>query len=477
MIVNHIKYLVYYFEKMLSIEELQRLLVKFLQNKKIQLTPNFDLINFQNITDILTYLKAVYLVFFQNLDMMLFYEFIRYVLREFYGHEFVEYKYVNNQKSQIPDCLKFESDQFDFYLIIRQKSDGKLSIRPEFSLKLNTVHQGKEHRYVVSRLINKGSYGKVYLCVDEHGNKFAMKLFQLKDEMDIELQALHHLEGMDEVIEVIDTFNFNIIEFEFGAFVMPFMKYTLKSFVEMKKPSVDFLLCVFYQLLCYLRKIHKMGCFHMDIKPENILMELCCNGTVVMKLADFGISDILPEGTHYATTKDAKITHWFRCPKNALAEANQTRFHISWIGDFFALCVSIIYMCSHKSGKTFDFLNNPIFNIFRGNEYFKPYRSDDESPKELDVEFSKIRIEIACRNAIKNPFFRNLLMEYMNPESILRWYSELQTSPKDNSRIPEVIDKMETYFKLKAVISQLKEHFKKSESDIETPPRAHVQSP
>ena len=134
-------------------------------------------------------------------------------------------------------------------------------------------------------------------------------------------------------------------------------------------------------------------------------------------------------------------------------------------------------MCSHKSGKTFDFLNNPIFNIFRGNEYFKPYRSDDESPKELDVEFSKIRIEIACRNAIKNPFFRNLLMEYMNPESILRWYSELQTSPKDNSRIPEVIDKMETYFKLKAVISQLKEHFKKSESDIETPPRAHVQSP
>jgi hypothetical protein len=36
---------------------------------------------------------------------------------------------------------------------------------------------------------------------------------------------------------------------------------------------------------------------------------------------------------------------------------------------------------------------------------------------------------------------------------------------------------METYFKLKAVISQLKEHFKKSESDIETPPRAHVQSP
>lgn len=462
---------------MKSIEELQRLLVEFLRNKKIQLTPNFDLINLQNITDIFTYLKAVYLVFFQKLDMMLFYEFIRYVLREFYGHEFVEYKYIKTHKPWIPDCLKFESTQFDFYLIIRQKPDGKLSIRPEFSLKLNTVHQGKERRYVVSRLINKGSYGKVYLCVDEHGNKFAMKLFQLKDEMDIELQALRHLEGMDEVIEVIDTFNFNIIGIEFGAFVMPFMKYTLKSFVETKNPSEDLLLRIFYWLLCYMRKIHRMGCFHMDIKPENILIELLCDRTVVMKLADFGISDILPEGTYYATIESAKITHWFRCPVNALAEANQTSFHISWIGDFFALCVSMIYMCSHKSGKTFDFLNNPIFNIFRGNEYFKSKLSDDKSPKELDVEFSKIRIEIDCRNAIKNPFFRTLLMEYMNPASILRWYSELQASPKDNSRIPEIIGKMETYFKLKAVVSQLNENFKKSESDVETPPRPHVSYP
>jgi serine/threonine protein kinase len=459
------------------LKKLKGLIVSFLLKKKIPLTLEFYLINFQNITDILIYLKEVYLAFFQEIEMMLFYEFIRYVLLEFYGYQFVEYKYVNNRKSQLPDCLKFESDQFEIYLIVRQKSDGKLSIRPEFSLKLNTVHQGKERRYVISRLISKGSYGKVYLCVDEHGNQFAMKMFQLKDEMEVELKALRRLKDIDEVIKVIDQFNFNIIGIEFGAFVMPFMKYTLKSFVEMKKPSVDFLLCVFYQLLCYLRKIHKMGCYHMDIKPENILMELCCNGTVDMKLADFGISDILPEGTNYATIQSAKITHWFRCPENALAEANQTSFHISWIGDFFALCVSIIYMCSHKSGKTFNFLNSPIFNIFRGQQFFKSNRSDDESPKELDVDFSKTRIEIACRNAIKNPFFQNLLMEYMNPESILRWYSELQTSPKDNSRIPEVIDKMETYFKLKAVVSQLKENFKKSESDVETPPRPHVQSP
>lgn len=463
-------------------QKLQKLIVAFLLKNNIPLTLDFYLIKFQNIHDIhdiFTYLKAVYCVFFQEIGIMLFYEFVQYVLREFYGHEFVEYKYVENRKPLIPDCLKFESDQFEIYLIVRQKSDGKLSIRQEFSLKLNTVHQGKERRYVVQKLISKGSYGKVYLCVDEHGNQFAMKMFQLKDEMDIELQALRHLEGMDEVIEVIDTFNFNIIEVKFGAFVMPFMKYTLKSFVEIKNPSEDFLLRIFYWLLCYLRKIHKMGCYHMDIKPENILMELFCDGTIDMKLADFGLAEILPKGTHYATIESAKITSWFRCPENALAEANKTRFHISWIGDFFALCVSMIYMCSRKSGKTFHFLNGSIFDIFRGQQYFMSNRADDKSPKELDVKLSKTCIEIACQTAIKNPFLRTLLMEYMNPESILSWYSELQKIPKDNSRIPEIIDKIETYFKLKAVVSQLKENFKKSESDVETPPRprAYVSSP
>lgn len=454
---------------MSHINKLQKLIVGFLLDKQISLTLDFYLINFQNISDIFTYLKTVYLVFFQKLEMMRFYEFVQHVLRNFY-----EYNYIENLKPQIPDCLKFESSQFDFYLSIKQKSDWKLSIRPIFYLKLNTVHQGKKHQYTVRKLISKGSYGKVYLCVDEHGNQFAMKLFESKNEMNVELNALRHLEDIDQVITSIDHFDFNILGVEFGAFVMPFMKYTLKSFVEAKNPSEDFLLRVFYGLLCDLKKIHDMGCFHMDIKPENILMELLFDGTVDMKLADFGLAEILPKGTHYATIESAKITHWFRCPENALSEANKTRFHISWIGDFFALCVLMLYMCSHKSGKSFNFLESPIFDIFRGQQYFKSNRSDDESPKELNVNFSKIRIEIACRTAIKTPFFRNLLIEYMNPASILRWYSELQTSPKDNSEIPKVIDKMETYFKLKAVVSQLKEHFKKSESDVDTPPRPHA---
>jgi serine/threonine protein kinase len=409
--------------------------------------------------------------------MMHFYEFIQYVLHEFYGYEFVKYKHVHHQASQIPDCLKFEWKKFEFYLIFRQKPDGKLSIKHEFSLKIKTVHQVNERRYTVTEAISRGSFGKVYLCVDQHGNNFAMKLFQLKDEMNIELKALRDLEDIDQVITPLDEFNFDILDIKFGAFVMPFMKYTLKSFVEKQNPSEDFLLRVFYGLLLDLRKIHDKEWYHMDVKPENILMQLFQNGIVDMKLADFGLAENLPEGTHYAKTPEHKVTAWFRCPVNALAEANNTQFHISWIADFFALCVSMIYMCSYnKLKKSFDFLKNPIFNIFREQQYFKSNRSDDKSSKELNIDFSKTRIEIACRNAIKNPFFRDILMEYMNPESIVRWYSELETNPKDNSVIMEVIIKIEVYFRMRFVISQLKEHFKDTK---QTPPRprAYVSSP
>jgi len=459
---------------MSHIHKLKKLIVAFLLKNDIPLTMDFYLLDFQKIGDIFTYFKSVYLVFFQKLDMMRFYEFIRYVLHEFYGYE-----YVQHQNLRTHNCLLFESNQFEIYLNIQKKSDGKLSIRHEFSLKLKMVHQGKERRYVVSRLINEGSYGKVYLCVDEHGNKFAMKLFQFKSEMDFELKVLDHLEDIDQVIKSLDRFYFNILGIEFGAFTMPFMKYTLKSFVETQNPSEDLLLRVFYSSLCDLRKIHEMGCLHMDVKPENILMELYADGSIDMQLADFGLAEILPEGTHYATTSDAKITWWFRCPVNALAEENKGSFSSSWIGDFFALCVSIIYMCSHTSGKKFEFLDSPIFKVFIGQQYFKFNGLGNNSPKEIDIEASTIRIENACRTAIKNPFFRNLLMKYMNPESILRWYSELQTSPKDNSVIPEVIAEIEVYFRMGIVFAELKKKFKTSESDVETPPRprAYVSSP
>jgi len=450
---------------MSSIDNLKKLTVSFLLDNKIPVTLDFYLIDFLKIT----YLKSVYLIFFQKLDMMLlFYEFVRYVLHKFYGYKFVKYEYVQNQKPQIRDCLKFESNEIEIYLLIQQKPDGKLSIRHEFLLKIKTFHQG----YRIIKLLTIGSYGKVYLCVGERGKQFAMKLFQEVEERNIEFKALSQLEHVDGIIKPIDNLDFNLLGVPFGAFTMPYMEYTLKSYIEKNNPSVDFMINLFYELLIILRDSHANGVIHMDFKAENVLISVKPDGSFeYIRLADFGLAEILPEGTHYAKTIDEKITSWFRCPYNSCSKANNEMFHISWIADFYAWCVSILYMMSLRispkmspyappSGKQFDFLKSYLFDIFRTQGYLTSRDSSDEKLKKIDIKRSTDEINLACQT-IKNTFLRDLLMEYMNPERILLWYSELETSPKNNSVIWEVIAKIKIYLGI-------------VKSDSETPPRPHT---
>jgi hypothetical protein len=125
------------------------------------------------------------------------------------------------------------------------------------------------------------------------------------------------------------------------------------------------------------------------------------------------------------------------------------------------------------SGKQFDFVKSYLFDIFRTQAYLTLHDPSDKKRKEIDIKHSTNQINRACQT-IKNLFLRNLLMEYMNPETVLRWYSELETSPKNNSIIPEVIVKMETYFRMTKVVDELNSRLKWIRSNAETPPRPHT---
>jgi len=451
------------------VNKLKKLIVDFFLDKRIPLTYEFYLIDFQKITNIFYFLKSVYSMFFRKVDK-LFYEFVIYVFNKLYNYNFI--KFVKNTKK---NYLMFDYQQFEFYVLFSEKPDNKLSIRYEFTLKNGSVHQCAGRQYTIVKLITTGSYGKVYLCQDEHKKKFAMKLFQSEEELNIELEALTKLKNVDGIIKQIDNLYFNLLNVPFGAFTMPYMEYTLKSFIETMNPSEDIIIKLFYELLIILRNSHANGVIHMDFKPENVLISINPDGSFDICLADLGLAEILPEGTYYAKTIHEKITSWFRCLFNSLSKANNEMFHISWIADFYAWCVSILYMMSLRisqfappSRRKFDFLKSDIFDIFRTQAYLSPNDSSDKNPKEINIKFSTDKINEACQT-IKNSFLRNLLIEYMNPETVLRWYSELETSPKNNSIIPEVIAKMKTYFQSIQLIKA-----RPTESDTETPPRPHT---
>lgn len=122
--------------------------------------------------------------------------------------------------------------KFVFYVLFSEKSDFKLSISYEFTLKNGSIHQCADRRYIIIKLITTGSYGKVYHCEDEYGNQFAMKLFQEVEEKNIEFKALSQLEHVDGIVKPIDNLDFNLLDIPFGAFTMLYMKYTLKSYIE-----------------------------------------------------------------------------------------------------------------------------------------------------------------------------------------------------------------------------------------------------
>lgn len=458
-----------------SANNLKKIIVGFFLDKGIPLTLEFYLIDFRKITNIFYFLKSVYMIFFKILDGS-FYEFVIYIFNKLYNYKFVKFTKKN--------CLMLDYQKFVFYVLFSEKSDFKLSISYEFTLKNGSIHQCADRRYIIIKLITTGSYGKVYHCEDEYGNQFAMKLFQEVEEKNIEFKALSQLEHVDGIVKPIDNLDFNLLDIPFGAFTMLYMKYTLKSYIEKKNPSVNFIIYLFYELLLILKDSHANGLIHMDIKPENVLISVNKDWSLDICLADFGLSEFLPEKTYYAKTKHEKITSLFRCPPNSLSKANNEMFHISWIADFYAWCVSILYMMSLRisptispyappSERQFDFMKSYIFDIFRSQSYLIPHNSSDKNPKEIDIKHSTNQINRACQT-IKNPFLCNLLMEYMNPETILRWYSELETSPKNNSIIPEVIMKMKTYFKIMKVVAELNARIKWVRSNAETPPRPHT---
>ncbi|XP_036363155.1 MAPK/MAK/MRK overlapping kinase-like isoform X2 [Octopus sinensis] len=73
-----------------------------------------------------------------------------------------------------------------------------------------------------------------------------------------------------------------------------------------------------YQLCKSIDHIHRLGIFHRDVKPENILLKLHEN---LLKLADFGSCRMLsspPPYTEYISTR------WYRAPECLLTEGHYT---------------------------------------------------------------------------------------------------------------------------------------------------------
>ncbi|KIP04594.1 hypothetical protein PHLGIDRAFT_189866 [Phlebiopsis gigantea 11061_1 CR5-6] len=144
----------------------------------------------------------------------------------------------------------------------------------------------------------KGSFGRVYMAHDYHGNLRAVKVlhkdkqYREKDGREILIQEKRALEAVARLrrpflTPLLDSWADN----ENVYFVMPLYHRTLHYLLYGRKIRPLEIKLYIAEMVSGLASLHKAGIIHRDLKPENILID----GEGHIAIADFGLAIVLDE--------------------------------------------------------------------------------------------------------------------------------------------------------------------------------------
>lgn len=161
-----------------------------------------------------------------------------------------------------------------------------------FELKDNVViNRGKESEPFALSYKGEGSYAHVYTYHDDfYDRDFILKrakkdlsekeLTRFKQEFDImkQLQSPY----------IVEVYCYNEAKKEY---IMERMDYTLLQYINsnIQKLNMNRKKSILKQIYKAFNYIHKQGLLHQDINPNNILIKLYKDDTLVVKVADFGL--------------------------------------------------------------------------------------------------------------------------------------------------------------------------------------------
>jgi len=197
--------------------------------------------------------------------------------------------------------------------------------------------------YAILSLLGKGSYGKVFMCMQQSNNKIvavkSMKKSILSNvKMDNYRTALDALYDEVKVMKILKHPNiiklYEVIDDPDAAKIHLVLEYAEKGIsfdVKAGKPLLESeAKRYFMDLIFSVEYLHKKGVIHRDIKPENMLLD----GKGVLKLADFGTSRFFYCG--FDKTKLNAGTPAFASP-----ESCQDELHSGIMSDIWACGVSL----------------------------------------------------------------------------------------------------------------------------------------
>ena len=139
---------------------------------------------------------------------------------------------------------------------------------------------GKKDKYKIKDYIDAGGGGNVFICNDSNGKEFASKIFsRLWDKKRGIKRFKNEIKGHrtfdhPNLIKAIDWGKIKYKGITLPFYVMPKAKQNLKEFfiLNNSKNKPDEIRRILIQILDGLICLHQNGCYHRDLKPQNILV-------------------------------------------------------------------------------------------------------------------------------------------------------------------------------------------------------------
>lgn len=253
-------------------------------------------------------------------------------------------------------------------------------------------------------LIGSGGFGSVYKVTWARYPKqiFAAKLIHLDENVSVTKKQSYYA----EIESLRRLYHPNIIfiykYFEIGEYLVIILEYcpngTLKQYIKKNGPlNPSSFLIVAKQCLSALYKCHSKGICHLDIKPENIML----NESFNVKLADFGLAIF--------ASKDEKInkvqgSELYFSPERFLPSSFDPK-----MADVWSLGVTFYYLLFGKMPWIYNSESDLIFSIISDGITFDQF------------DFPEIKILIN-QMLDKNPAFRKNCLYLMNSKIFKEGY-------------------------------------------------------
>eukprot|EP00118_Oscarella_pearsei_P015934 m.148135 g.148135 ORF g.148135 m.148135 type:complete len:531 (+) comp38490_c1_seq16:3913-5505(+) len=175
------------------------------------------------------------------------------------------------------------------------------------------------NKYKTLKKLGDGTYGDVHLARNvESGESVAIKRMKKKFyswEECLKLREVQSLKRLNHayIVKLKEV----IREDNVLYFVFEYMKSDLYQLMKNRKKlwPESTVRNIIYQILQGLTFMHKIGFFHRDMKPENLL----CSGPELVKIADFGLAREIRSQPPYT---DYVSTRWYRAPEVLLRSLN-----------------------------------------------------------------------------------------------------------------------------------------------------------